>query len=397
MSIELSSTAINPKAATGAGSSKGKVKSGDETDLPEGGVFSAVLTSIEPPSGQAEDASTQATTEDASQTALLPVADPTIALAPNLPRDLAMFLAQAGEVAGGRTLEVVDTSRLLATTVTKANTDSAIGVATPELLSGKAVSLGEGKTEDYKQSVHALLEQIEQTLPDQSHTNKGLRLPSGAAASLAALQAPKQSSLADAMAREPALSGAILTSGMGDGLLRPADRSTVKSSFLPVGSGIEGMWGQSALQVGNKVDAPSAMVDPSMQSLETMVADTVNYWVTQGVQNAQLKLDGFGDKPVEVNISLKGDEAHIGFRTDQPEIRQILEGAVAHLKDLLTSEGLVLSGVSVGTSGQDGSAAQDQRNRPGTRQATLVTTDTLPAEGLHRVNKSAGRALDLYV
>ena len=108
-------------------------------------------------------------------------------------------------------------------------------------------------------------------------------------------------------------------------------------------------------------------------------------------------LDGFGDKPVEVNISLKGDEAHIGFRTDQPEIRQILEGAVAHLKDLLTSEGLVLSGVSVGTSGQDGSAAQDQRNRPGTRQATLVTTDTLPAEGLHRVNKSAGRALDLYV
>jgi flagellar hook-length control protein FliK len=123
----------------------------------------------------------------------------------------------------------------------------------------------------------------------------------------------------------------------------------------------------------------------------------VSYWVTQGVQNAQLKLDGFGGTPVEVSISLKGDEAHIDFRTDQPEIRQILEGAVAQLKDLLTSEGLVLSGVSVGSSGQDGAGAQEQRNRPGTRQATITTPDVAPTESRPRVNPSVGRAVDLFV
>jgi flagellar hook-length control protein FliK len=139
------------------------------------------------------------------------------------------------------------------------------------------------------------------------------------------------------------------------------------------------------------------MADPATLSLESMVADTVSYWVAQGVQNAELKLDGFGGQPVEVSITLKGDEAHIGFRTDQPEIRQILEGAVAHLKDLLTSEGLVLSGVSVGTSGQDGTGAQEQRNRPGTRQATITTTETAPTESRQRANPAVGRAVDLFV
>jgi flagellar hook-length control protein FliK len=139
------------------------------------------------------------------------------------------------------------------------------------------------------------------------------------------------------------------------------------------------------------------MADPTMLSVESKVADTVSYWVTQGVQNAELKLDGFGGQPVEVSISLKGDEAHIGFRTDQPEIRQMLEGAVAHLKDLLSGEGLVLSGVSVGTSGQDGAGAQEQRNRPGTRQATITSTDVVPTESRQRVNQSVGRAVDLFV
>ena len=140
------------------------------------------------------------------------------------------------------------------------------------------------------------------------------------------------------------------------------------------------------------------MVDPSAVSFESMVADTVSYWTTQGIQNAELKLDGFGSQPVEVSISLNGDEAHIGFRTDQPEIRNILEGAVAHLKELLTSEGLVLSGFSIGTSGQGGANSQDRRDQNGTRQAMIAVKEAQTGERPQRVNlSSVGRALDLFV
>lgn len=398
MSIERSGTASSPKtvASTEGISGKGKVRSGDEADTPAGGGFSAILTSIEPQSGQTDAADTGLTAEERAKKSETPPSDPLVPPTPNLPTDLAMLLEQAGKVAGAKTNIVSDElpvgakggNRLIAATM---------GVDKSELVITASTSLGSDKSVDPKQNVNALLDQMAQGLPTQTHKARGAELQADVAAKLGESRALKLASLMDVAAREPALSGALVTSGMGESFLRQADKAVAKSSVLPAGSGIEGIWGQQALQAGSRVDAPSAMADPSMLSLESKVADTVSYWVTQGVQNAQLKLDGFGGQPVEVSISLKGDEAHIGFRTDQPEIRQILEGAVAHLKDLLTSEGLVLSGVSVGTSGQDGSGAQEQGHRRSAHQATITTTDVAPTESLQRVNQSVGRAVDLFV
>ena len=75
----------------------------------------------------------------------------------------------------------------------------------------------------------------------------------------------------------------------------------------------------------------------------------------------------------------------------------MLEGAAAHLKQLLTSEGLVLSGVSVGTSAQHGKGPQEQPQRPDARQARIVTTDVAPTENSQRVRPSVGRVVDLFV
>lgn len=398
MSIERSGTASSPKMVASAegNSGKGKVKSGDGADAPAGGGFSAILTSLEPQSGQTDAADTGLTVEEKTKKSEAPLSDPLVPLTPILPTDLAMLLTQAGKVAGAKTSPVSDElpvgakggHRLIA---------AAMGADKSELPITASAALGSDKPVDTKQNVNALLDQMAQGVPSQTHKSRGAELQADVAAKLGESRALKLASLMDVSAREPALSGALVTSGIGDSFLRQADKAVAKSSVLPAGSGIEGIWGQQALQTGSRVDAPSVMADPSMLSLESKVADTVSYWVTQGVQNAQLKLDGFGGQPVEVSISLKGDEAHIGFRTDQPEIRQILEGAVAHLKDLLTSEGLVLSGVSVGTSGQDGSGAQEQGHRPGARQAIITTTDVAPTESLQRVNQSVGRAVDLFV
>lgn len=394
MSIERSSSAASPKNVAGAEgtSGKGKAKSGDEADAAVGGGFSAILTSLEPSADQGGPAATPSTTDDKAQTTAQPAADSLVPLASNLPTDLAMLLAQAGRVVSDK-LNPAGDPRLEGVKGGVRVAGSVKGADQPALLLVDPATLGAEKATDIKQKVDGLLDQVAQAVPGHTHKAGGAET----AASLADARAMRLSTLADVSAREPALSGALVTSAIGDSFLRQTDRAVAKSSALPSGFGVEGAWGQHTLQAGSRVDTSSVMVDPSMQSTESMVADTVSYWVTQGVQNAQLKLDGFGAEPVQVSITLKGDEAHIGFRTDQPEIRQILEGAVAHLKELLTNEGLVLSGVSVGTSGQDGAAAQDQRSQPDVRQATIVTTDKVQTESRRPAHQSAGRTLDLFV
>ena len=430
MSVQLSHAAVSPKAVASAESTggKGKVKSGDPVDgLAEGG-FSAILTSLEPPAepsagANAADAEINAvvdaplTPQDVLQsTALLPAVPPAVlpdtavALPPSLPSELAMLLSQAGVVNGDKLSSAiaantgtVPTEKLLGGA--RAGVQQVINAVRADKaepatakLPVAASGMG-GEMAVVQQNAKALLDPMASASAggNPNPNAKGIELKSGAAAVLAESRALNASFQPDAVAREPALSVTLLTSGLGDGFLRQAERTVSRSAAHSEGSGLEGIWGQSAFQVNHRVDVPTVVIDPSTQSFESTVADTVSYWATNGVQNAELKLDGFNGESIAVSISLKGDEAHIGFRTDKPETRQLLEGAVAHLKDLLTSEGLVLSGVSVGSSGQGRSGTQEQQNQPGTRQATLVRQESEPAEAIQRVNKPTGRALDLFV
>jgi len=406
MSIELGSAPASPKAIAGTEKTgaKGKVKSGDESDTPAEGGFAAIMTLLEQPAEI--NAGTDALMK--AQVALQPtvLADPVAPLVPSMPSELALLLAQAGAVSedkfnsGGTVASesMVSTESLMSRV--RGGSPQALNAFRAdksEPANGKLLVPGSEKTEDLPQSVNALLDQMAQALPGLSHKAHGVDSKSGAAANLAESKLLTQASLADVATRDPILSSAMLASGLGEGLMRQADRATNKSSTQPAGLGVEGAWGQSVFQAGNRVDVPSVTIDPTSQPFETTMAETVSYWATHGIQNAELKIDGGGGESIAVSISLKGDEAHIGFRTDQLETRQMLEGAVAHLKELLTSEGLVLSGVSVGASGQDKAGAQDQRNQPGARQVTLVSTETAPVENIPRASKAVTRALDLYV
>lgn len=398
MSIERSGVAASTKSVAGAESQsgKGKVKSAGEAKVPAAGEFFALLASFEPVAEQVESVDAPLTADERPQATALPFSEVSMAPVPNLPTALAILLEQAGRVVGDK-LSTASDERPPGTTSAIRLADPATSTVKTEVPLAASVSLGDESAENFKQKVDELLDETAQGLPVQTHKIRGAELQSAAGASLAESRALKLASLTDVSTKESALSGALVTSGVVDGFARQADRAVAKSSALPSAYGIEGPWGQHASVQGSRVDAPAAMADPSSVSLESMVADTVSYWVTQGVQHAELKLDGFGGESVEVSISLKGDEAHIGFRTDQPEIRQVLEGAVAHLKDILTSEGLVLAGVSVGTSGQDGAGTQERRNRPGDRQATVKTMEAVPTESHQRVHSSVGRSVDLFV
>lgn len=166
------------------------------------------------------------------------------------------------------------------------------------------------------------------------------------------------------------------------------------------GAWSDGGAGVSPLEPGN-TDSPSVFVDPGAAGAEEQVADQVAYWVNQKTQNAELTLNRDG-QPVEVSVSLSGNEAHVTFRSDQAQTRELLDQSMAQLRDLLRSEGLVLSGMSVGTSARDGAGAQggdagQSRGRDGARQAQVLSSAPVGTASLVRDGSGPDRTVDIFV
>jgi len=419
MSIEGSSAVVHHKPATNNTSrvGKGKGAADGELDAPDGaGVgFLALLNSFDSDAVE-DDALAPQTAMDQPAPALQPLADPLPTLLPqDQLNDLQLLLAQANEVTGDKfsphqtvasntdflTRSVsAPFSQGLASNPFSLPSIAGMGDLVPPNPKGEpavaALALSGGGANTAVPMDLSLIQpgQGAQVRPPKNRAAEGL---SGVGNAMADLRMQSTLASVDVANREIAMMGALVPGGFAEGLARPSDRSSGKSSFLLAGSGTEGIWGQSAFQAAPALDTSGVAAQSSGASLESVVADTVSYWVTQGVKNAALKLDGFGEHPLEVNISMQGGETHIDFRTDQPEIRQILEGAMAHLKDLLKSEGVMLSGVSVGASGQNGGGGQDPRDRPGAREGTVVTTKSAPTDSPRVVSLPAGRVLDLFV
>jgi len=171
------------------------------------------------------------------------------------------------------------------------------------------------------------------------------------------------------------------------------------------GRGDAGAWfdnggGVAPVEPGAAMDGPAAFGDPAQAGMEDQVAEQVTYWINQKTQNAELTLNRDG-QPVEVSVSLSGNEAHVTFRSDQPQTRDMLDRSMAQLSELLRGEGLVLSGMSVGTSaGQQRDNAADpgrQGRRDGSRQAQVVAAAPVGTASPLRGGGAPDRAVDIFV
>ena len=141
----------------------------------------------------------------------------------------------------------------------------------------------------------------------------------------------------------------------------------------------------------------AVLLDTSQPAPATAVADQVSYWISQGIQNAELTFGGADAQPVQVSISVLGNEAQVEFRTDQPEARDLLASAAAHLKDLLQSQGMVLTGLSVGSSGTGGGHAREQRALSEVRRNAPRATPEVAAVRPAAPKAASGRMVDLFV
>ncbi|MDR3411054.1 MAG: flagellar hook-length control protein FliK [Formivibrio sp.] len=177
----------------------------------------------------------------------------------------------------------------------------------------------------------------------------------------------------------------------------PSERAPSKLHSATSGMGMDGLSGMAqadklGISPTYEVASTTAVVP------DTQVAETVSYWATHGVQNAELTLDGLGKEPVEVRISVDGNQTQVDFLTNQPEVRQALESASAQLREMLSGEGLQLTGMSIGMSGRGQTPGDGGQAKQSPRQTTRVSLEQPAVTVTARVaNSSVGRALDLYV
>lgn len=200
------------------------------------------------------------------------------------------------------------------------------------------------------------------------------------------------------MAELAELSAQANRAGAMDGTLRQAERALAKFTTARASDNVDGVWGSQALFSGSPQGVEPANATEAMVAPELMVAEQVKYWISQDIQNAELKIDGFDGLPVDVSITLKGNEASVDFRTDQEGIREILQSTESHLKDVLAREGLVLSGVSIGASMQQGGRESPQGRGPESRRRIEASLADVPVVGNSRqVQVVAGKSVDVFV
>ena len=143
--------------------------------------------------------------------------------------------------------------------------------------------------------------------------------------------------------------------------------------------------------------APAGMAGAEDQLAE-QIAEQVAYWVNQKTQNAEISINRDG-QPVEVLVSLSGNEAHVTFRSDQLQTRELLDRSMEQLRELLQQEGLVLSGTSVSTSGGRDPGAKDadrQAQRDGARRAQAVVSAPSGPSSVQR-GSASDRGIDVFV
>ena len=163
------------------------------------------------------------------------------------------------------------------------------------------------------------------------------------------------------------------------------------------GGGMQG-GGQNSSDLGQNLSGQESA--PAEREQE--VSEQVAFWVHQKVQNASLSIQHEG-KPIQVQVQLNGQEAHVRFAADDEQARQLLADGQSQLRELLEAQGLNLSGVSVDAGGahQQGAGGQsDDGQRAQARSARVaVNAAELPVDALNtrQVTRAAQTGVDLFV
>lgn len=145
--------------------------------------------------------------------------------------------------------------------------------------------------------------------------------------------------------------------------------------------------------------APDAVLAQPDDNWADQLSEQVAFWVQQKTQRAEMTIDRQG-RPVQVQVTITGNEAHVTFRSSEQQTRDMLDAGTAQLREMLEQQGLNLASVTVqsGDAGGQGSAShQDSRGRPAASQGESGPRQTAQVSVDLRARPDAARSVDLFV
>ncbi len=204
--------------------------------------------------------------------------------------------------------------------------------------------------------------------------------------------------LAASELREASPEGFSSTTPMGSG-----NRAT-DSAPTPVGAtaGDTSMGSDSTSSDASAFNQTDAQAGNPFADANAAEEPTVTHWGTQHLRHASLRVDGeAGEQAIDIQLSMKGQEVQVEFKTDNAEARASLrENAGESLADLLNKSGIQLGGVSVGSHGQPGSRGEGGSTRQngvrGVAQTSLRPVTEI-SRSVHTVPRADGsQPLDVF-
>lgn len=145
--------------------------------------------------------------------------------------------------------------------------------------------------------------------------------------------------------------------------------------------------------------AADAVLSQPDDTWADQLSEQVAFWVQQKTQRAEMTIDRQG-RPVQVQVTITGNEAHVTFRSNEQQTRDMLDAGTAQLREMLEQQGLNLASVTVQTGdagGQGGSGRQDSSGRSASGRGDEGPGQTAVVSADLRARPDASRTVDLFV
>lgn len=132
---------------------------------------------------------------------------------------------------------------------------------------------------------------------------------------------------------------------------------------------------------------------------EPQAQENLRFWLQGDQQRGEVVVQRDG-KPLRVQVQMRGNQAHVVFRSDEAEVRTQLDAGLAQLGDLLAQQGLALAGAQVQPEAQPGqshNAASYEGQAHQGRVQVAASAVAVAAENANTGQPSGPGQLNVYV
>ncbi|MGI2171660.1 flagellar hook-length control protein FliK [Shewanella sp. MF05960] len=220
------------------------------------------------------------------------------------------------------------------------------------------------------------------------------------AAEVKALEKADFSVVLDSVAGKRANESSVNVNSANNGLDMFADVSEVdnkslqnQSSFTPVH---KSEVPQFQLSLRPQSEAGSQMQE-MIQKFSPVMKQQLITMVSNGIQQAEIRLDPPELGHLTVKIQIQGDQTQVQFHVAQSQTRDLVEQAIPRLRDMLASEGLQLTDSKVSQGGSGREQQQESSEHQGqSSDGQLDEISTQDISLMTNTSRSLHSAIDYY-